>query len=54
MLVLLNFSNEKVSVILPEIGDMQKMIINNYDSFEIKGNEAKLLPYQAVIFEINH
>jgi len=54
MLVLLNFSKEKVSVNLPEIGNMQKMIINNYDSFEIKGNEAKLLPYQAVIFEINH
>lgn len=54
ILVLLNFSKEKVSVNLPEIGDMQKMIINNYDSFEIKGNEAKLLPYQAVIFEISH
>ena len=54
MLVLLNFTKEKALISLPEVGNVQKMIINNYDSFEIKGNEAKLLPYQAVIFEISH
>ncbi|HEX5023864.1 MAG TPA: alpha-glucosidase [Agriterribacter sp.] len=52
MLILLNFSKEKAAIHLPEIGDIQETLINNYNSCETEGNGANLMPYQAVIFKI--
>jgi oligo-1,6-glucosidase len=52
MLILLNFSAEESTIQLPEIGQIQETMINNYDACEIQGNTVKLLPYQAVLFKI--
>lgn len=52
ILVLLNFSKEKSTIILPEIDKAQETLINNYDSTDIEGDAIKLLPYQAVIFKV--
>lgn len=49
LLVLLNFSQNKVTINLPEIASTQSTLINNYDSFETEGSTANLLPYQSVI-----
>lgn len=48
-LVVLNFSKEKVSVILEELGNFSELKINNYSNLNKKANELQLEPYQAVI-----
>ncbi|RXG29805.1 glycoside hydrolase family 13 protein [Leeuwenhoekiella palythoae] len=48
-LVILNFSKEKVSVILEELGNFSELKINNYSNLNKKANELQLEPYQAVI-----
>ena len=48
-LVMLNFSKEKVSVILEELGNFSELKINNYSNLNKKANELQLEPYQAVI-----
>jgi oligo-1,6-glucosidase len=52
MLVLLNFAKEASTISLPNIGNMESPLINNYPAFEKEGNTVNLLPYQAVIFKI--
>jgi oligo-1,6-glucosidase len=52
MLILLNFSEQKASIELPEMEGVQKTVINNYPSAKIEGNRVDLLPYQAVIFKL--
>ncbi|MEC8682711.1 MAG: alpha-glucosidase [Bacteroidota bacterium] len=48
-LVMLNFSKEKVSVILEEFVDFSELKINNYSNLNKQANELQLEPYQAVI-----
>ena len=48
-LVMLNFSKEKVSVTLEELGNFSELKINNYSNLNKKANELQLEPYQAVI-----
>ena len=48
-LVMLNFSKEKVSVALEELGNFSELKINNYSNLNKKANELQLEPYQAVI-----
>jgi oligo-1,6-glucosidase len=52
MLVLLNFSQKVSSIDLPEISAIQKPVINNYDAYDVEASSIKLLPYQALIFEL--
>ncbi|MGB5204120.1 MAG: alpha-glucosidase [Eudoraea sp.] len=53
MLVLLNFSDENSTISLTEeLGNSNETLINNYEELIIEGNEASLLPYQAVILKI--
>ena len=54
VLVVLNFSENKSDIELPEIGNIGTTIINNYQNVDIsEGNKINLLPYQAVLFKIN-
>ena len=48
-LVMLNFSKEKVSVTLEELGNFSELKINNYSNLIKQANELQLEPYQAVI-----
>lgn len=48
-LVMLNFSKEKVSVTLEELGNFSELKINNYSNLNKQANELQLEPYQAVI-----
>jgi len=48
-LVMLNFSKEKVSVALEELGNFSELKINNYSNLNKQANELLLEPYQAVI-----
>ncbi|UBZ11167.1 alpha-glucosidase [Leeuwenhoekiella palythoae] len=48
-LVMLNFSKEKVSVALEELGNFSELKINNYSNLNKQANELQLEPYQAVI-----
>jgi len=48
-LVMLNFSKEKVSVALEELGNFSELKINNYSNLIKQANELQLEPYQAVI-----
>ena len=52
MLVLLNFSDENSKISLTELSGSRNTIINNYDELTIEGDEANLLPYQAVILKM--
>lgn len=52
VLVLLNFSEEKASIMLSEVLVSEKAIINNYSELEIENDMLNLLPYQAVILRI--
>ncbi|WP_370175373.1 glycoside hydrolase family 13 protein [Leeuwenhoekiella palythoae] len=48
-LVMLNFSKEKVSVTIEELGNFSELKINNYSNLNKQANELQLEPYQAVI-----
>lgn len=52
MLVVLNFFAENAEIELTEIGDIEAVLINNYDGVETDGNKVVLLPYQAVVFSL--
>lgn len=52
VLVLLNFSEKVAEISLPEIEQMDKVLINNYEDFDVVQKSAELKPYQAVILEI--
>lgn len=53
MLVLLNFSKDLATIELSELGREREVIINNYPEVQIDGNQASLMPYQAIIFQID-
>lgn len=54
LLVMLNFSDQVVTVALPEGIHPGEMLINNYDSNPFDGlNNVELKPYQAVIVTLN-
>ncbi len=52
MLVLLNFTDQPSSIVLPEADSIRETLINNYDSVERNGNTVALQAYQAVIFSL--
>ncbi|MCC6414146.1 MAG: alpha-glucosidase [Saprospiraceae bacterium] len=52
VLVVLNFTEKKTVIQMPEAGNVGETLINNYDHFSIRKNEILLLPYQALIFEL--
>lgn len=51
-LVLLNFSKEKATIELPELGAMTETLIDNYPALQKAGNTAELMPYQAVVLKV--
>ncbi len=51
-LVLLNFSADRVNFEAAELATIANVNINNYDSYNIRGNRIELLPYQAIIFSL--
>lgn len=53
MLILLNFKDHNSSIELTEAGNIEKILINNYQNLEIENNKITLKPYQAVICELN-
>lgn len=53
MLVLLNFKSNNSNIQLNEVKDMNKTIINNYKTLNVKNNIITLQPYQAVIISLN-
>jgi oligo-1,6-glucosidase len=53
LLIVLNFSNEEKNISLPEDINVGESMLNNYDEVQMNGSELGLMPYQAVIFEIN-
>ena len=52
MLVLLNFSQEKVTTPVPVKNGLDKLLLNNYESVFIKDGVVTLEPYQAVIYSL--
>lgn len=52
VLVLLNFSDKEASIQLASVGALKEALINNYDSVKLDGDSVQLLPYQAVILEV--
>ncbi len=52
VLVLLNFSDKKSRIEMPEIGAQKGILINNYDAVEQQNNAVTLQPYQAIIFRL--
>ena len=52
VLVALNFSSNEVSIELDEMTYAEKILINNYDAINQSKNKLSLLPYQAVIFQL--
>ncbi|WOC40537.1 alpha-glucosidase [Polaribacter sp. HL-MS24] len=53
LLVLLNFSDIKSTIVLPQAVAIGKLLINNYDIFDIEEMTITLLAYQATICELN-
>ena len=53
VLVVLNFTEKKTVIQLSEAASIGETLINNYNHFSIRKNEILLLPYQAIIFELN-
>ena len=53
LLVLLNFSDIKSTIVLPQAVAVGKLLINNYDIFDIEEMTITLLAYQATICELN-
>lgn len=54
VLILLNFSEKEAEISLPEIENIDKVLINNYEDFDVVQKSAELKPYQAVIIEIQN
>jgi oligo-1,6-glucosidase len=52
MLVLLNFSKEKVTTPVPAKNAVDKLLLNNYESVFIKDGVVTMEPYQALIYSI--
>jgi len=52
VLVLLNFSEEESALSLSELEQSRAVLINNYPTRDIKGNEIMLRPYQGVLFSL--
>lgn len=52
VLVLLNFSNKNANILLQDIGELNDIQINNYDSVKKENNQIMLMPYQAVIIKV--
>ncbi|THH37601.1 glycoside hydrolase family 13 protein [Neolewinella litorea] len=52
LLVLLNFSSEKVAIDWPVGGDAGAVLINNYDALTTEAGQVELLPWQAVVYEL--
>ena len=52
MLVLLNFSEEKSSISIPDLSKNPKVLINNCNRLTITKNSIELAPYQAVIIKL--
>ena len=52
MLVLLNFSNENATISISDLKQFNSVVINNYNELIIKDQQARLLPYQAVILKM--
>lgn len=50
VLVLANFQNKEAVVDIDL--DVKKILINNYDSFEVKDRTFSLKPYQAIVVEV--
>lgn len=53
MLVLLNFTDHDSSITSPQIKQLVKIQINNYNSLAINNHTITLKPYQAVIVSLN-
>jgi len=53
MLVLLNFSDEDSNIELNEAALIEEVLINNFETVEIKENKIFLKPYKAFIFSLN-
>ncbi len=53
MLVILNFKEHTSSIELDEVKDIDKTIINNYDSISVENKMITLKPYQAVILSLD-
>jgi oligo-1,6-glucosidase len=53
MLVLLNFTDHNSSIKLNEAKNIDKTMINNYNSLKIENDTITLQPYQAVILSLN-
>jgi oligo-1,6-glucosidase len=54
MLVLLNFSNQKSSIEIPEIKNIDAICINNYKFIDHQATKVTLQPYQAVIYSLKN
>jgi oligo-1,6-glucosidase len=52
LLVVLNFSGENQAVNLPELGQIETALINNYNDYDLEGGALSLKGYQAVIFKL--
>jgi oligo-1,6-glucosidase len=52
MFVLLNFSEEKSSISIPDLSKNSNVLINNYNRLTITKNSVELAPYQAVIIKL--
>jgi oligo-1,6-glucosidase len=52
MFVLLNFSEEKSSISIPDLSKNSSVLINNYNRLTITKNSVELAPYQAVIIKL--
>jgi oligo-1,6-glucosidase len=53
MLVLLNFTDQNSSIMLPQIKQLADIQINNYSSLAINNHTITLKPYQAIIVSLN-
>ncbi len=53
MLVILNFSSTGQLINIPSSLETGEILINNYPGINVEGDELNLLPYQAIIFQLN-
>ena len=52
-LVILNFKANNTEISIPELNATTTLIINNYDTINLKGSTLQMQPYQAILFELN-
>jgi oligo-1,6-glucosidase len=52
LLIMLNFSDQQSAITLPELAGKSVCKINNYDQYQLNGELAVLMPYQALIFQL--